>query len=211
LDLVSCRNLLIYLKTDTQRKVLSLFQYALKDGGYLFLGPSENIGDFGGYFAITDRKWRLFRRSPLRGLPPTEVEFFQTNLLPQTMIISPDGRSKPRPEINRRELIEQALLNYRPLVGILVDENYDILYSYGKVDLYMRMVPGESRLNILDMARSGLQIEVTTAIRQVLVHQKPVQRSQIRVKTNGDEKLIDFTVKPISTSVPTIKLVVVII
>jgi two-component system CheB/CheR fusion protein len=96
LDLISCRNLLIYLKTDTQRKVLSLFQYALKESGYLFLGPSENIGDFSNYFTLIDRKWRLFRRSSLRTLPPAEVEFFQSNLTHPTITVGSEGRTKPK-------------------------------------------------------------------------------------------------------------------
>jgi two-component system CheB/CheR fusion protein len=211
LDLISCRNLLIYLKTETQRQLLSVFQYVVLSGGFLFLGPSENIGDCDDYFTAIDRKWRLFRRTGAHLAPSHQVEFFNVTHLEPGRAVAAGGMARTQTGLNRREVTEQTLLNYFGAVGILVDDKDVILYTSGPVDTYLKLVPGEARLNILDMMRPGLQLELITALRQVFNQKETIQRHKLRVKTNDGEKTVDLTVRPVNDPAQTTRLALIII
>lgn len=211
LDLISCRNLLIYLKAETQRKILSLFQYALLSGSFLFLGPSENIGGYDDYFEVIDRKWRLFRRTDMRTIPPGDDEFFNPAHLKPDWVVAAHGTATARAGFNRREVTEQTLLNYFGAVGILVNDQYDILYSSGPVDTYLKLVPGEARLNIFDMIRPGLQGELISALRHGFNQNEVVQRHRLNVKTNGSEKTVTLTIRPVTNPTQTPRLALIII
>ena len=193
LDLISCRNLLIYLETDLQKHVLALFHYALKPGGLLFLGPSESLGDFSSYFVTLDRKWRLFQR--------TEEEFSRWPgvglFAPAGVEDRPPGVYQPKPEFNNREVVERTLLAHYDPAAALVNEMHNILYSYGPIDRYLKLVPGEMSRNILDLARPGLQLDLMTAVRHAINHKETARRQTVAVKTNGGEQVLDLTVKPI--------------
>ena len=193
LDLISCRNLLIYLETDLQKHVLALFHYALKPDGFLFLGPSESLGDFSSYFITLDRKWRLFQR--------TEEEFSRWPgvgyFAPADVENQPPGVHQPKPEFNNREFVERTLLAHYDPAAAIVNEMHNILYSYGPIDRYLKLVPGEMSRNILDLVRPGLELDLMTAVRHAVNHKETVRRQAVPVKTNGGEQVLDLTVKPI--------------
>lgn len=198
LDLISCRNLLIYLKTETQRQVLALFQYALKPDGFLFLGSSENIGDFVDHFTAVDRKWRIFKRTGSQAVPPPDMEIFQYS--DYTPGLGPDhpGSARGLVKDSQRDLLEKSLLEHYEPVGVLIDAAYNILYTYGRIDLYLKLAAGEARLNIMDMLRPGLELHLPSAIRFALAQNKSVTHRRVWVKTNGDEQCVDVIVKPVS-------------
>jgi two-component system, chemotaxis family, CheB/CheR fusion protein len=208
LDLISCRNLLIYMGGDLQKKLVPLFHYALNPGGFLFLGTSETVGDFQDLFATVDRKLKLYQRkddmhSARRAavgpfLPPLAAPDVA---LPRaaTMLKTPGARMRPG-LTPLRELTEQALLRQVASAGALVTAQGDLLYLHGRTGLYLEPAPGEAGVgNILKMAREGLRRDLTTALHQVAGTQAVVRRPGLRVKTNGDFTTVNLTISPVPT------------
>ena len=169
LDLISCRNLLIYMGGDLQKKLIPLFHYALNPGGMLFLGTSETVGEFVDLFATLDRKSKLYQRKedgsgahrPAMGkyLPPlTEGETDSR----------PSAKAPGESKLRLRELTERALLQQYAPVGALINQRGDILYLHGRTGMYLEPAPGEAGMNILKMAREGLRRELTTALHKAV-------------------------------------------
>jgi len=197
LDLISCRNLLIYMGGDLQKRLLSLFHYALNPGGTLLLGTSESVGELAHLFATVDRKAKLYQRKD--ELPGARLPGAVSFLAP-----SPEDASRPRPTARRgdgkfplRELAERALLRQYAPAGALVSEHGDILYLHGRTGQYLEPAPGDAGMNILRMAREGLRRDLTTALHQTVALKEPVRRSGVRVKTNGDFATINLAVHPV--------------
>lgn len=194
LDLVSCRNLLIYLGPELQHKLINLFHYALNPAGFLFLGNSESVGDPADRFAVVDRRLRLYQRkedqSGARGRPAVPAPPVAEGTAPVVRRRA-QGDSKP----SLRELVERALLQERDMVGVLVDERGEILYLHGRTGSYLEPAPGEAELNALHMAREGLKWELARALRSVVVHGETAYRPGLQIKTNGGYTTIDLTVR----------------
>ena len=202
LDLISCRNLLIYMGGDLQKKLIPLFHYALRPGGFLVLGTSETVGDFGDLFSGLGRKLKLFqRRDDLHGTARAALDRL---LEPMTGIKAPlppsAAKSAGPGKLPLRELTEQALLQQLALAGALVNVQGDILYLHGRTGMYLEPAPGEAGVgNILKMAREGLQRDLTTALHQAASGREIVRRPGLRVKTNGDFTTVDLTIRPVMT------------
>ena len=203
LDLLSCRNLLIYLDGKLQKKLIPMFHYALNPGGYLFLGTSETVGEFGDLFAALDRKQKIFQRQeespgarragPGRYLPPLTA---RDTGLPRTCEKTGYPRKPPL-----RELTEQALLRQVVQAGALVEARGDILYLHGRTGMYLEPAPGESGTsNILKMAREGLRRDLTAALREAAGTGGTVRCPGLRVKTNGDFTTVNLTVRPVAAA-----------
>ncbi|MFH1809433.1 MAG: CheR family methyltransferase, partial [Pseudomonadota bacterium] len=198
LDLVVCRNVLIYMGSALHKKLIPLFHYALKPGGFLFLGTSETTGDFVHLFAPVDRPAKLYsRRDDVLGVhrqPPTDLR------VPLVDGPAQDREPAPGPRATLRELCERALLQHCAPAAALVNERGDILYLHGRTGQYLEPAPGEAGLNILKMAREGLRRELGTALHGAASHQLVVIRPGLKVKTNGDFSRVDLTVRPLDAS-----------
>ena len=194
LDLISCRNLLIYLEPVIQKKLLPLFHYALNPDGILFLGTSETIGGFADLFEVTDKKWKIFRRKQTAVAYHTAVEF----PFPSKIVTGP-GMTVVKPkEINLSRMAEKILLeNYAP-PGVIINEKGDILYVHGRTGAFLEPAPGEARWNLMEMAREGLKPELHLAVRKVLNLRQTVIHRRMKVKDNGGWRTIDLTVKPLN-------------
>ncbi|WP_292461771.1 CheR family methyltransferase [Methanolobus sp.] len=195
MDLISCRNLLIYLNRETQNKLIPMFHYALNPGGFLLLGSSESIGEFSNLFDTVDRQSRLYQS---KAIPrPYSIETFlsssQGKGIPQEPSRKPSGGNK----LQLRELTEKRMLQEYAPAGVLVDERGDILYFQGETGPYLRLPSGEPSQNILKMARKGLKEALTAALRKSVVHKEQVTRSGLRVKTNGDFTIVNLKVRPL--------------
>ncbi len=202
MDLISCRNLLIYMNGDLQRRVLPLFHYALNPMGYLFLGTSESVGEFADLFAPVDRKWKIFVRKP--GLLPqrASVDFARANLPqePSTRRLRAEARREAAVDV--RQALEQALLAQHTPAAIVVNGEGDVLYIHGRTGYYLEPAQGEASLNALRMARDGLRLELTTALRKAGATQDAVIQRGITVRTNGATQVINLTVEPLTGSSP---------
>jgi two-component system CheB/CheR fusion protein len=196
LDLLVCRNLLIYLKPEAQNKLIPLFHYTLRPHGILFLGNSESIGRFPELFEPLGKKHSLFRKK-------------ETALRPQVQF--PAQRYEPAPERKRQgpseepagaqtmaEAVDALLLAEFTPACIIVDSSGEIVYTRGRTGKYIELAPGKPLLNMAEMAREGLRFVLLAALREARSKKEPVVSRGVRVKTNGENQWVDVTVKPIN-------------
>ncbi len=193
LDLVSCRNLLIYMGPALQKKVIPLFHYTLNPGGYLFLGSSETIGGFAGLFSSVNSKWKVFQRKGIatwKGLDYVPVP--AADLQPAFSQVP----ARPAGGAGLRQTAERIILAEYAPPCVLIDDNLDIVYFQGATDRYLTQPPGEPSFNILKMAREGLRHHLATALHKVAKERTPVV-STFQVKADGDYRVVDLTVRPV--------------
>ncbi len=199
LDLISCRNLLIYMGSELQKRLLPLFHYALNPGGVLLLGSSESIGEFVNLFGALDRKAKIYQRkandrSAQRGgvsrlfprLPDTEVGSHQ------------QGGVLMEAKLPLQEIATRTLLAYYSPVGALVNEHGDILYLVGRTGRYLEPTPGEPTMNIFRMAREGLRGDLTIALHRAVSLGQRTRHSGLQVKSDGTVLMVNLTVLPVS-------------
>ncbi len=193
LDLVSCRNLLIYMNAELQRRLIHLFHYAIKPNGFLLLGTSESVGPYAELYAILDRKWKVYQRRDTDSLAHPAMHFQPAAELREP---APDVKlSKP----NLRDIAEKALLDNYSAAGVVIDERHDIIYFYGSTSKYLELAPGDATLNILKMARADLRFELANAIRKVQLESKVVQRPRLGLRVNGNQQVtVNLTVRPVA-------------
>jgi len=206
LDLISCRNLLIYMGGDLQKKLIPLFHYSLNPDGFLFLGTSESVGEFGDLFVALDRKLKLYQnRKDIHGAKRAILGRFMP---PMTAIDIALPRSAAKTagagKLSLRDLTEKTLLQQVAPTAALVNEKGDILYLHGRTGLFLEPTPGETGINnILRMARDGLQREMTTALHKAASRKEIVRHSGLRVKTNGDFTMVNLTILPVASGLTT--------
>jgi two-component system CheB/CheR fusion protein len=197
LDVISCRNLLIYLDGELHKRLIPLFHYALNPAGVLFLGTSESVGEFGDLFDALDRRLKLYqRKEETHGPFRPETARVLPPMTPRGAT-RPFGTSARRHATPLRELTERALLQQLSQTGALINEHGDILYLHGRTGQYLEPAPGEAALNIFKMAREGLVRDLTSAVRHAVAQHVPVRRTGLRVKTNGDFSVVNVTVQPV--------------
>ena len=200
MDLITCRNLLIYLGPELQRKLIPLFHYSLNSGGWLFLGTSEGVGDFDSLFGADDRKAKLFRRkddSPSRGRV-TFGRFMPTPVTMDAASSSQVGRRLASGRRSLREVTEKALLSHLIVAGALTNAQGDILYLHGRSGTFLEPAPGEAGINnILKMAREGLRRDLSLALPRAVSSKETVIVPGLRVKTNGHFTLVNLTIRPV--------------
>jgi two-component system, chemotaxis family, CheB/CheR fusion protein len=197
LDLLCCRNLLIYFTAELQRKLLPMFHYTLNPGGLLFLGSSETVGGFQDLFAVVDNKWKIFRRKEVR-TNTTYVDLPST-LLPREAGKAPAAHKKDVPkDVPLAETSRQILLERFAPPSVLVNESGDILYIQGRTGKYLEPASGEAAMNIFTMAREGLRLELGSLIRKAVLHRREVKEDGIRVQVNGGYHKVSVIVRPLT-------------
>jgi two-component system CheB/CheR fusion protein len=195
LDLISCRNVLIYMNAQTQKKILPLFHFSLNPEGYLFLGASETIGTFADLFTPINVKWKIFQRKGL-AIPKTAayppIGFMPTS--PETELTI----KRVTREMNVRELMGRIILDKYAPPSVLVNDRYEILYFQGNTDQYLAPPAGEPSFNILKMAREGLRHKLTGALRQAMKEKRTVSYPGVQLKHQKDDWLtIDLHIQPL--------------
>ncbi|HCM25334.1 MAG: chemotaxis protein CheR [Treponema sp. GWB1_62_6] len=200
LDLISCRNLLIYMGGDLQKKIIPLFHYAMNPGGVLFLGTSESVGEFVDIFDQLDGKAKLYRsgNDPRGRRQPGRIRF-----IPSALAEGTPGHGVRKPTIPvkppLRELAEQAILQQFAPTAVLVDGKGDILYLHGRAGRYLELVPGVSTVNnILGMAREGLRQDLAAALREAAAAKEVVHRPRVRMKTDDSYGIVSLAVRPVA-------------
>ena len=194
LDLVSCRNVFIYMEAELQERILTLFHYALRPGGVLFLSPAEGIGDHARLFTPIDRKWRLFRAlsnaASARAVLTSGLSWVRR-------AAGGDAVGQPPPsdfaDVTRRVLLQA----YAP-AAVLTDHAGNILYVHGDTGPFLRPPPGRPTLSVVEMAREGLQLELRAALR-ASAKGKPVHRLGMAVHRSGVTQTVDVTVRPVAS------------
>src|SRR5215831_18794298 len=196
LDLISCRNLLIYLKPSLQAQIIPLFHYALRPSGYLFLGSSENVSRHSELFVTLDRKNRIFRRRDLVARPPLPLHQF----LPQMR------REAAGPEENNGGLLQRSdtlrraantIVEHFAPTFVIVDETGQTLYFSSGTGKYLQPAAGPPNRDIVAMARSGLRADLRSALHRAKETGQRVIRDRIQVQINGGIQMVSLAVEPI--------------
>ncbi|WP_440947420.1 chemotaxis protein CheB [Methanosarcina sp. T3] len=200
LDLLSCRNVLIYMDSELQRRLVPIFHYALKPEGFLFLGPSENVYGFTNLFDSLDRKSKLYRST--KNVEDEQYRAIAQFVPPRLGPMEAQKLSEEAPvgESKLRKLGEQMLLQLYAPASVLINEKGDILYIYGRTGLYLELAPGEVGINVLKMAREGLRQKLITALHKAVVDKKQLFYPGLQVKINGGFTTVDLTIVPVVTS-----------
>jgi len=199
LDILSCRNLLIYLTPEVQKKLIPLFHYSLGPGGILFLGSAETIGSFTDLFAPLEGQSRLFQRkeSELRnGL----VEF------PSSFSAGPSidaaVRPEPKPSASLQTLADQLILQRYAPPAVLANDKGDILYISGRTGKYLEPAAGKANWNIFAMAREGLRYELTNAFQKAARQKVCIHLHGLKVEVNEGMQYVDVSVQRLDTIGP---------
>ena len=201
LDLISCRNLLIYMGSELHKKLIPLFHYSLNPGGFLFLGTSESVGEYVELFATLNRTQKLYQRKDNGSTQRLSLTRFLPKATGSSAAPRRSGKSGSDAAVQFRELTEQTLLEHYTPVGALVNERGDILHIHGRTGMYLEPAPGEAELNILKMARQGLRPALTRALHKAATTNETVSCRDLRVKTNGDYSGVDVKVQPVAVGV----------
>lgn len=198
IDLLTCRNLLIYLISDTQKKLMSLFHYSLNQDGVLLLGSAEAIGGATDLFAPLPGKSRLFRRLD-RSRQADIIEFptVFTRTGPRAEAPLPSSQAA-LPATSLQSLADQRLLQHYSPPAVLVNSQGDILYISGKTGKYLEPAAGKANWNLLVMAREGLITVLTEAFHRAVRQQEVVTLKAVDVGTNGEVHAVDVTIEPLT-------------
>ncbi len=197
LDLLSCRNLLIYLGSELQKKILPIFHYSLKLEGILFLGSSESIGQSPDLFKVQDKKWKIFSRQPNSNVAHPMLDF----PIPPSREISVETKTtqavKRAEEINSFMLVETILQQSDTPPCAIIDEKLNIVYTHGRTGNYLEPAIGKASINILEMARPGLKSVLAAAIRKVGTLKHEITHKSIEIQNNGGFLRVNLTVRPV--------------
>jgi two-component system CheB/CheR fusion protein len=194
IDLLCCRNLMIYLEAELQNRLIPAFHYALKPGGVLFLSPSESIGNHTDLFAPINRKWKLY--SATHSIASTHA------MLAEGLNWASDKRGKV-PEMNMSnaklgnfaELAKHQLLQSYAPASVVTDLKGNLLYVHGETGRFLRPAPGEASLNIVNMARDEMQIALRAALHQAEDQGAPTLDHKVEIKVNGETHQVSFSVR----------------
>lgn len=206
MDLVTCRNLLIYFSGDLQKKILPLLHYSVNPGGVLFLGPSETIAGFTDLFSTLDNKWKVFQRRETVDVQLAAAAFPASRA---AMVARAGGRPEDT-GFSLTDLAQRTLIDDYAPPAVLINEKGDILYINGRTGKFLEPSPGRANLNVYAMAREGLRYELGTAIRRATVQNAEHTLKGLRVGSNGGEITVDLTVKPMHTPDETARLLLVV-
>src|SRR5262245_46383409 len=195
LDLVVCRNVMIYLDAGLQKRLISVFHYSLKSTGFLMLGPAETTGHQH-LFSVLDKRWRLYRKAALDATLPIQFSIERYPHLP-----TPGAPARPAAKPDGRSVHDEAtrvlLQKYGP-PSVVVDENLQIVQFRGQTGHFLEPASGEPNLNLLKMAREGLLFPLRSAIHVARRKQRAVRKEGVSVRRNGDWHTINVEVMPLS-------------
>lgn len=191
MDIIGCRNLLIYLDADTQAKLIPLFNFALNPGGYLFLGKSEGIGGQNDLFDMVSKKARLFRR--LISARPIVLD---SPILPgRKRALPPAVPTAIKPPVAAcADITRQAILNHFAAAVVLVDRRGHILQFHGQTGKYLNLPAAEPNLNLLDMAKPGLSSTLRSALHKAVETGRTVRLDSVQMTQEEGRPFVRVTI-----------------
>jgi two-component system, chemotaxis family, CheB/CheR fusion protein len=194
LDVISCRNLLIYFSAELQRKLIPIFHYALHKDGVLILGSSESIGTYNELFENLDKKWKIFKKlatsesnQPYMGRPNAIIKL-DTDV-PRSI--------RQAEEVSALQLVETILQESATPPCAIIDNQSNVVYIHGRIGRYLEPPQGKISVNILEMARRGLRAELALAIRKVATHKQEIIHRGLRIDHEAVHIFVDITVRPV--------------
>jgi two-component system CheB/CheR fusion protein len=196
LDLIVCRNVLIYLGTALQKKLMTVFHYALKSTGFLMLGGAESIGTHSDLFAVADKRHKVFSKK----LGAVKVDMDFPPLDPLAGRVSGGGRPAPEapPGVTLQHEANRIILGRYSPPGVIVDRELRIVQFRGQTGEFLEPAPGEASLQLLKMAREGLLYGLRAALNEAQRSQLPVHRGGLRVQHDGVVREVSVEVIPLA-------------
>jgi len=199
IDILSCRNLLIYMDNELQRKLIALFYYSINPEGIMLLGSAETLGTQSALFTHVDTKLKIFKRSITTHTP--DLYDFPSSFS-RTKTTNVEKQVPARSNQNIQTLADQLLLqNFSP-AGVLVNENGDVIYISGHTGRYLEPAVGKANLNIFAMLREGLRNEFPAAFRKAIMKKENVVLHNIKVGTNGGTRTLNINIQSIDKPEP---------
>lgn len=198
LDLISCRNLLIYLGAALQKKVIPIFHYALKPAGFLLLGTSETIGAFADHFTLVDKKHKIYAKKPttLR-LPTSFAALSELSDYGAERAGARKGYGEAASTFDVQKEADRILLSRYAPAGVVVNADQEILQFRGHTGPYLEPTPGQASLSLPKMAREGLLVDLRAALLKAKKDDTPVRKQGVQVRSNGGMREVDLEVIPI--------------
>jgi len=197
-DLISCRNLLIYLEPKVQKKVLSLFHFGLKTGGVLFLGPSESLGEVSNEFEILDRHWKIFRKQRDSSLP-LAGRLSMTSAL--SKVVAPRSSFVAKSPVKNIDPVyatafQELLSKYVP-PSLMVNEHHELVHTFGDATKLLSQPEGRSTLDVLKMVHGDLRVAIGAALHKAGQQRSSVVYKGVRVSlSKGKELHYKLVVEP---------------
>ncbi|WP_158546114.1 chemotaxis protein CheB [Adhaeribacter pallidiroseus] len=199
-DLVSCRNMLIYMDGPLQQKVLNSFHFALSLGGFLFLGPSENLGSVKDFFSEISRKWKIYRNLEVsrKQLPPhISVRKLQIDSRPPETIRIKNTKQNLQHQIGA--IFNAALVEEFNYAGVCIDENYQLLHAIGDYKKYLDMPDWQLHFSLTKMVPEELAVTLGASVRKVAKSKQKTVLRNVKLSRNGTTRFIDIVIKPFLT------------
>ncbi len=197
LEILSCRNLLIYLNPDVQRQLVRMFHYVLNPGGILFLGSSETINGFSDLFTILDQRWKVFKRTESSATASLMLSF-PTHIEKAENRLAVGNGSTKSSEATIINLVDKALVQQFAPPSVIVNHQGDILYIHGMTGNFLQPPPGPPTNNILAMAREGLRMDLLAAVRKAAAGDSPVVQKGVQVRTNSSSTKVDIMARKVA-------------
>jgi two-component system CheB/CheR fusion protein len=202
LDLISCRNLLIYFNADVQLKIMNLFHYALKDEGILFLGKSESIGQSDKLFERLHNADKFFvKRAPFKNDQLNQlIELMSRFVKKETIKLKPNSQLNKVKKEDFQSLIEKTIVSESDYKGIIIDNKGNILYLHGDMNVYLRLPSGEKMSNnVFDMTQGDLKKAITLALQKIVVDSEPYEVRNVGLLIDNKCFSVDITMRQVSS------------
>ena len=194
LDIISCRNVLIYLDETLQKRILPIFHYSLNPTGFLLLGTSESTGKYSDLFTLIDKKYKIYAKKVTANRP---IFSFVTSNYPIAKLDEPQpGNSNPSDEFDLEKKTDQLILSRYAPVGVVINDKMEVLQFRGEIDLYLKLAPGKPSLNLFKMVRQGLLVELRATIYQAQQQKILVRREGLRIEESELSKIVNLEVIP---------------
>jgi two-component system CheB/CheR fusion protein len=192
LDLISCRNVLIYMQPQLQKKVLRISHYALNPDGFLVLGTSEGVGDAVDLFSLVDLKLKIFSK---KNAPPTAV--FDMIFGHQNLAESDRRTPAPRPLVSVQQLADRKVIEKYAPSGVVINESLEVQQFRGRLGAYLDPTPGAATLNLLKLARPELLVEMRETVHRALSENLPASSGKIHIKQGTELRTLMIDALPL--------------
>lgn len=197
LNLISCRNLLIYFNSDLQKKILPMFHYVLNPGGVLMLGQSESIGQFADLFTPMVKKWKIFKR---RDTISTSKTLFGFSPRVVNRLTDFQKNSSTRISISMQQVLGEALARLYDRSAVLIDDRLDVVFVHGDVSPYLTLAAGDIGLNIISMAKEALRLNLRALIHKAMQNGEFLRSNRIKLVINGNTTHIVMNIGPVASN-----------
>lgn len=190
-DLISCRNVLIYLGESLQKQIMPIFHYSLNPIGFLLLGTSETTGQHSNLFTLIEKKYRIYAKK----VTASPTLSFAPSSYPSVKVSDRQPILAPSEEFDLHKKVDQLIADRYAPIGVVIDDKMQVVQLRGEIDRYLKLVSGVANLNLLNLVRQGLMVELRAAIHQAQRQKVPVIKNGLCLE-EGDRSIVNLHVIP---------------